>query len=376
MPKSKKYSQLRALLAITKASLISSLNNPSTIVFSIVFPFIFILVFGFIGGGGGSIKVAPSSDINKDNPIYKALESNSAIKFVTDKSNEQIEEDLKYGRIDAKLDIDAQSPAEGCQQTNSCIPKVLTNVTTSTASPQNGALFTSIVNSITDKINLSTTNPSNLPAQVTANEISGRKFKTIDFILPGQLGFSLLSIGIFATAFVFVALRETLVLKRFFATPINRINIILGEGLSRLLFSIVQASIIIGVGTLWMDYTLIHGWKTLLSMLVLSSIGLIVFLGFGFLVSGVAKDENAIPPLANLITLPQFLLSGTFFSTSNFPSWLQPVSNALPLTHLNNAMRAVAFEGQSLFAVADKIGYLLIWGVIVYILAIKFFRWE
>jgi len=74
--------------------------------------------------------------------------------------------------------------------------------------------------------------------------------------------------------------------------------------------------------------------------------------------------------------LPQFLLGGTFFSVEAFPKWLQPISKALPLTHLNTAMRAVAFEGQNLWDVKNEIGILLLWGVIVYIVAVKVFKWE
>ena len=99
-------------------------------------------------------------------------------------------------------------------------------------------------------------------------------------------------------------------------------------------------------------------------------------MGMGFVVSGIAKNESSIPPLANLITLPQFLLAGTFFSIDVFPSWLQPLCRMLPLTHLNDAMRNVAFEGAHLVDCGQQLGVLLIWGVIAYAVAVKVFRWE
>ena len=119
-----------------------------------------------------------------------------------------------------------------------------------------------------------------------------------------------------------------------------------------------------------------NGVITFLNMMVLSVIALSVFLGFGFVVSGIAKNENAVPPIANLITLPQFLLAGTFFPISNFPEWLQPVSRALPLTYLNEAMRKISFEGANLFDVRYDILILLLWGVVVYAIAVKVFKWE
>jgi ABC-2 type transport system permease protein len=99
-------------------------------------------------------------------------------------------------------------------------------------------------------------------------------------------------------------------------------------------------------------------------------------MGFGFVVSGMAKNESTIPPLANIITLPQFLLAGTFFPIENFPKWLQPFSNMLPLTYLNDAMRNVAFEGAHLSDCWKQLGILGLWGVAVYLVAIKVFKWE
>jgi ABC-2 type transport system permease protein len=138
----------------------------------------------------------------------------------------------------------------------------------------------------------------------------------------------------------------------------------------------MQSSVIIIVGVLLFNFTLANGIWTFMSMLVLSALGLIVFLGFGFLVASVAKDENSAPPLANLITLPQFLLSGTFFPIDVFPDFLQPIARLLPMTHLNDAFRAVSFEGATLLDVLPQIGALLIWGVIVYVISTRIFKWE
>ena len=134
--------------------------------------------------------------------------------------------------------------------------------------------------------------------------------------------------------------------------------------------------IIILIGTFFFGFTLVNGFVTFINMMILSIIALIVFLGFGFVVSGIAKNESAVPPIANLITLPQFLLAGTFFPISNFPDWLQPVSRILPLTYLNEALRKVSFEGASLLDVRYDILIMLIWGVVVYAIAVKVFKWE
>ncbi len=360
-----KYSQFQAMKAITKASLHSIIRNPSAVVFNLVFPLIFIIVFGFISMGGFKIDVAIDNNIDTTNVIYQSISKKSSVNLIKNKPGDEIKSELEKGRLDAFINI--QRNEKGA---------LIIDLKTTKGSPERGSVFRSMINEIIDKQNLAMANLPVLPTELKEEVIEGRKFKTIDFILPGQLGFSLLSAGVFGTAFIFISLRQTLVIKRFFATPITKVYIILGESLSRLIFSMFSSVIIILIGKFFFGFTLINGLVTFLNMMVLSIIALIVFLGFGFVVSGIAKNENAVPPIANLITLPQFLLAGTFFPISNFPQWLQPVSRALPLTYLNEALRKISFEGASLFDVRYDILILVIWGIVIYGLAVKVFKWE
>ena len=356
------------MLAITRASLRSITRSPSAVVFTLAFPLIFIVVFGFMGGGRISVDVAIKSGCHTANPIYMALQGIDVIRLDTTVEQEKLKSDLEKGRIDATLLIKDNGV--------DAMPRYSVFVETTSASPERGDIFKSVLNNIFFTLNeaLLTDVPS--MAELRESRIDVRQYKTIDFILPGQLGFSLLSTGVFGTAFVFLSLRQTLVIKRFFATPIKRQYIVLGEALSRLIFALAGALIIILIGHYAFGFTLIYGVTTVLNMLVLSAMGLIVFMGFGFVVSGIAKNENAVPPIANIITLPQFLLSGTFFPITAFPSWLQPICKALPLTYLNDAMRRVAFEGMGLTEVGHQILIVGIWGAVIYLLAFRFFRWE
>jgi ABC-2 type transport system permease protein len=134
--------------------------------------------------------------------------------------------------------------------------------------------------------------------------------------------------------------------------------------------------IIISLGHFVFGFTLYHGFLTFIEIMVVCAIALLVFMGFGFAISGIAKSESAIPPFSNLVTLPQFLLAGTFFPIDNFPKWMQVFCNLLPLTYLNDALRKISFDGASLWEVRLDILALLIWGVIIYAIAGKVFKWE
>jgi ABC-2 type transport system permease protein len=361
----KPYSNINATLALAKASFRSIMRSPSAVVFTLAFPLIFILVFGFLGGGGIKVDLAISPGSDVQNPVIQALEKVSVVHLVKGKDTAEIREALEKGNYAAVIDV--QKNAAGT-------PAYLVNVQYTSASMDKGNILKSVLNNELFSLNARGVTPT--IAALRESTVTGRTYRTIDFILPGQLGFSLLSTGVFGTAFVFFSLRQNLVIKRFFATPVKKSSIVFGEGIARIGFALLGAIFIIVVGHFFFKFTLIHGVVTVLNMLVLAFIGLVVFMGFGFVVSGMAKSESTIPPISNIITLPQFLLSGTFFSIDNFPSWLQPISRALPLTYLNDAMRKVAFEGAGLWDVKFQIMILIIWGIGIYAVAVKVFKWE
>lgn len=366
----KRYNHLKATLALTKASFLSLLRSPSAVVFSLLFPLIFILVFGFIGNSPVKVDIGIGKGGDTTNMIFSALKGNKLINIHQEQSQDAMEKDLFRGRLDAIIYFKkVLNPTQGK-------PPLEVSVKYTHASLTQGSILRSVLTSILFKITKMHGDPLQHIVSMDESTIEGRVYKTIDFILPGQLGFSLLSTGVFGTAFIFLSLRATLVIKRFFATPVSRTSILMGEGLSRIAFALIGAMIILTLGHFVFGFTLVKGWITFLNLMVLSLIGIIVFMGFGFVVSGIAKTESSVPPLANIITLPQFLLAGTFFSISTFPKWLQYISNILPLTYLNDAMRKVAFEGASLPEVSHSLLILGLWGIGIYALAIRVFRWE
>ncbi len=368
------YNQFRAMWAITQASLRSITRSPSAMIFSFIFPFIFILVFGFIGKNGiqQSYKVVIDQQADTSNALFQAIQQSKEIKIVHYASAQAQQADLEKGRIAGVLNIQKADAAGSA-------PYIIQLKSTSSSNdqwPQLKRVLDDIINQLSNNLYQDRPSYAHFSFNPQRDIAQVREYKTIDFILPGQLGFSLLSAGVFGVAFMFFNLRNTLVLKRFFATPIKRTYIILGEGISRVIFQLTTAVVIISVGYFFFGFTLIHGFETFMEMMVLSFLGLLVFMGFGFIVSGIAKNDSTIPPFANLITLPQFLLGGTFFSIDSFPKWLQPVSRAMPLTHLNEALRKIAFEGQHLWDVHIEMGILLLWGIAAYAIAVKVFKWE
>ena len=361
------YSQLRAMLAVTRASLTATFRSPQSIFFSLFFPIVLIWIFGSLAGGGGipTVDVAWEKNVDSSSILYQQLAQNPALKFA-DPTKKNIEDELTKGRITAVI---------GISKNNGPVPYTI-NLRTSSASQRELEQLRPILRYEIDSLNRMFDKNQQTLANITTAQVPGRKYKMIDFFLPGMIGFSLIGSAVFGVAFLFFSLRETLVLKRMYATPISKGGIILGESLSKVLFQMMTVVVLIAFGYFMYHFTLANGVLTFLDMLFLAFLGLLVFMGFGFLISGISRNQNVIPIYANLFMFPQYFLSGTFFPKTALPSSIQPFLKFLPLTALNDSLRNVAFEGSSLWSCWPQILTMLVWGVGVYLVTAKFFRWE
>lgn len=366
----KSFSQLQASLAISKASLMAMLRSTTSVVFSILFPVIFIVVFGSIGDPGAlSIKIGLDPKCDTFNVIYSSLMKIKMVHVVSFGSEDEMKETLSKGRLTAILNIQNDSPIP-------FLPHYKIQLVTSPSSQTRAPLLISMINDITTRVNKKLYTKNLSVGDIETRQLPGRIYRVIDFILPGQLGFSMLMAGVFSSAFLFFNLRQGLVLKRIFATPISKAWLVIGEMLSRLFFQIIGFAIIVGLGYWIFDFTLVHGLLTFGEMLLFSIFGLIVFMGIGFIVSGRIENESSIAPIANTITLPQILLCGLFFSIESYPPWLQSFCNMLPLSILVDGLRKIAFEGLHLWQIPIQVGSMLCWSIVIGLITIKAFRWE
>ena len=207
---------------------------------------------------------------------------------------------------------------------------------------------------------------------VVVEEVAGRNLSYIDFLVPGILGLTIMQLGVFSVAFGFVQLKQTGTLRRLFATPTSPGYFLAAQVSSRMVIALVQVLILLGVG-LWFGVQLVGSVAVVLALAVLGSI---VFLGMGFGVAGWAKNENQAAPVANLISLPMMFLSGSFFPREALPELLQEVTRFLPLTYLNDALRAVINDGAGMDVIGTDVIGLGIWAIITFVIATRLFRWE
>jgi ABC-2 type transport system permease protein len=371
-----KYSQGKAFLAILKASFRSILSNPSAIFFSLLFPVIFIFIFGSFGGGNGvQYHIAISDYSDTTNEVYDSIKANSLLTIVSFKNDKGVTDTaarrtaLEKDKITAIVSLKKLVDSAG--NSKYTIFDTLTNTSGNSISALQ-QIFSNITNTITLKHSAQKALPAIVPYVYSI-----REYRNIDFVLPGMLGFSILFSTLFGISFTFFQFRQQLILKRFYATPVSRINILLGIGISRLVFQLINVLMLIALGYFFMHFTLVHGFGTFLEMTVLTIYMLLLLLGVGLIFSSIVKSDTSIPLLINLFAFPQMLLSGTFFPIDVFPNWLQVICRyGLPLTQFNDAMRKLSFTGLHLWDCWKELGILAIWLVIIYAIAIKVFKWE
>ena len=211
-------------------------------------------------------------------------------------------------------------------------------------------------------------------AVVTSSQSSSEPgSRYIDFLIPGLVGLNLMSSSRWGIGYSIVEMRTKKLVKRLLATPMRKSDFLLSFVGMRALFVAVEVPVLFGFG--WIAFG-VRIFGSPLLLLALSFLGAFTFAGLGLLVASRAQNTQTVGGLMNLVMMPMFIASGVFFSTSNFPDGMQPVLRALPLTALNDSLRAVASDGASARGVARPIFVLAAWGIASYAGALKLFRWR
>lgn len=210
-------------------------------------------------------------------------------------------------------------------------------------------------------------------AEVSVDEFDEPGGRYIDFLVPGLLGMSLMGGGLWGLGFVTVDMRIRKLLKRFVATPMRKSDFLAGLMLSRLMFLVPEVIVLLVFARIAFG-VVIYG--SILAVILLILLGAVTFAGLGLLVASRAKTLEAVSGLMNLVMLPMWLLSGIFFSHDRFPESVQPAIKLLPLTALNDALRALMLDGDTLASQAGPLLVLATWGSVSFLLAVRVFRWE
>ncbi|HEY6361013.1 MAG TPA: ABC transporter permease [Vicinamibacterales bacterium] len=202
-------------------------------------------------------------------------------------------------------------------------------------------------------------------------QIPGSRY--IDWLIPGLVGLGIMSTSMWGIGFSVAQSRMRKVLKLLVATPMRRRDYLGAQMLARLVFLAPEVAVPVAFGVYVLSMPM-RGSVT--ALVIVSVIGALAFGALGLFVASRARTFEAISGLMNVSMLPMWLLSGVFFSAANFPATVQPVIQALPLTALNDALRAVVLEAVTLRGIQAELWTLMAWGIGSFAVALRIFRWR
>jgi ABC-2 type transport system permease protein len=363
-------------LRFTGILLRAYVRDRAALFFTFFLPFLFMIIFGFLNFGGFSrvdVGVVDGSANADSDRFIAALRQVPTLRVTTIGDEATALRRLRRSELDMALVIPsdfriqpvARSGPGGVPPTASTV-----QLFENQAAPQESAVGRAILSEVIDRVSFAAagTMPS---IQVARQEVSGVSLRYVDFLVPGILGMNVMQLNIFSVAFALVAQRQRGVLRRIFATPLEPGRFLAAHGLMRLGLSVGQVLILLAVAFALFQVRIVG---SLAELLVVAIVGAIPFLMQGFAIAGWARTENQVPPVANLITLPQFFLSGVFFPKEAAPEVIRPITNYLPLTLLNDALREISAQGASLWDERMQLLGLAAWAVVSFVLAVRLLR--
>jgi ABC-type multidrug transport system permease subunit len=211
------------------------------------------------------------------------------------------------------------------------------------------------------------------PLRVSEEQVSEVGSRYVDFLLPGLIGLNLMGSSMWGIGFNLVLARKRRLLRRYAVTPMHRAHFLLAYFFSRSIFLALELALLIGFGKLFFG-THIRGNP--LDVVVLGVTGAASFAAVSLVVGARLDNTEVANGWMNFVMLPMWILSGSFFSYERFPEWLRLPIRLLPLTAVNDALRAVYNDGASLTGVGFELAVLLAWGAIGFGIALKAFRWQ
>ncbi|HUB26189.1 MAG TPA: ABC transporter permease [Tepidisphaeraceae bacterium] len=344
------------------------LRNRQAIFFSLFMPTMILFIFGSMGGDSSRKLQIGLVTHSPDAATAILLDHLRAIPafIIYDGSLSAELDEMSRGNRTAVVDV----PDHLMSAAKSRRPQL--SVYANAGQPIESGTVMSILNQFAEKAAMSVAGIDPLFA-IHQQSVTAHNFRYIEFLLPGIIAMAVMQMSVFSVAFVFAQYREKGVLKRLLATPMRPYQFVTANIITRLLMSVAQAAIFVVMGVKFFHVPMAGSYWLLAVCVVL---GALMFLGLGFTVSGLSKDLETVPVLANITVFPMLFLGNVFFSASNLPNWMQPVADHLPLTYFANAMRSVITHGLGAAEIKHELIGMTIWAALLITLATATFRFS
>jgi len=344
-----------------------------SIFFGILFPLIFLFVFGGISGGNGAptfhVAVINQSHSTFADTFVKQLTKSEVIK-VDDSitTTAQATDRMGKGQLDATITLPSNFGEVGSKN----YPTGQARVSFTQNNEQAGRGLATALQGQFAALNQQFTKVDP-PLKVETNQTNQKSLKPFDYAFAGLLGFAIVGMGIFGPINVFPELKKQGILRRLHTTPLKVWQYFLSTMIAQAIIGIVSLAVMFIAAILVFHLKVVGNYIEILLFLVFSIMSI---LGIGLAIGGWAKNERQAAPLSNIVVFPMLFLSGTFFPRFAMPEWLQHVSTFLPLTPVIDGIRLLTTQGYHLVDIGPQLGLMAIWSIVIYAIAFKLFRWE
>lgn len=350
-------------------------RNPAALFFSLVFPLILISLFGLIfsstGSGTVSLQVL---DEDAHSPLVTrflaALNNTTIVRvdLVTDRSVAPSTFAAWLGQQGDPVGL--VIPADFTANVSSNRSVSLTvYANPEDASAGGEAIFA--VSGVANAFNLAEAHGTALIQVPPAKGVGSQIFTYIDYLIPGLIGFSILTSPMFSMVDVTSSYRKEGLFRQLSLTPLTRGEWLTSRILWYTMLTFASAAIMLGIGVG------LFGARVSVNaqMLPFLVAGPFFFVSLGMLAGSVAPTPETAAVIGNIITFPMMFLAGTFFPVSEFPAGLQAFARVLPLYYVIDGMNQVMLFHNNARAVTD-LAVVLVAGIVVFLLAIRLFRWR
>ncbi len=351
-------------------------RNPIALFFSLIFPLILVLLFGLIfasmGAGATELYVVNSDQNSPASHAFLGALNNTTIVKVVVVNVSPASFATWLGQNDHPVGLVIPLGFAANYSANRSV-----NVTVYT-DPQDSATsgtVLGVVSGVVNAFNLhaacgSSTNCTPVVG-VQLAQVGSPVFKGIDYLIPGLIGFSILTSPMFSLVDITSSYRKDGIFRELSLTPVTRGEWLTARVVWYVLLTFVSAGIMIGVGVLVFGAHVTLGWGLLPYLFA----GPFFFVSLGMLCGSVAKSPESAALIGNIITFPMMFLSGTFFAVANFPGWLQGFAHVLPLYYVIDGMNQVMLFSNAARGLTD-LAIVLVGALVVFALAVRLFRWR
>jgi ABC-2 type transport system permease protein len=364
---------LRPILAFTKANLLGYCRDKVYIFFMLVLPVMFLLIFGMMYRNEfSSFRVAVFNESKTEFASRFVEEMTSEEDGVIDKKDVKDRADAEEKLIRGELDAIIVVPSSFGEPNEQGLPSGELEVVYSKNAEQAGQTVSAVLDRAVAEISSAMT--GYVPPLTVRSEVLAREgLSTFDYVFAGLLGYTVMTVGMLGVANAMPSEKQSGALRRLRATTISSAQLVMGYALTFLAIGVVTFAVMIALGILVFDFTMRGNWFVFAAFLTMATL---MMLGFGMAIGGFAKTEPQASSLANIVMFPMMFLSGVFFPMFMMPEIVQKISTFIPLTPIVEGTRLIITENYSLLDVMPQIGMIAAWGVIIYVIAVRTFRWE